>query len=60
LEKEKPKNTKDLSEEAVVALRQNLSQPGKLILIKDEGLPYTTNSLLIIADSANNRILIVD
>lgn len=33
LEKDKPKDMKDLSEEAIIALRQNFSQPGKLILI---------------------------
>lgn len=51
LEKNKPKDKKDLSEEAVNAMRQNLSQPGKVIV---------HDGKLIIADSANNRILILD
>jgi hypothetical protein len=32
LEKDKPKDSKDLSEEAITAMKQNLSQPGKLII----------------------------
>jgi len=55
-------------------LRQNLSQPGKVIFVDsevsqtldgrslDKAIPYSEgiDSLLVIADSSNNRILILD
>jgi methylaspartate ammonia-lyase len=38
-----------------------LNNPGKVIVINDtEGLPYDTTDIMIIADSANNRYVIVD
>lgn len=59
-------NSKDaqVPEEAIDALKQNLAQPGKVIVVKgDESapLPYEgISSLLVIADSANNRYVICD
>lgn len=59
--------------EAITALRQNLSQPGKIIYIDaakslaltgevaDVPLPYAdVTELLVIADSSNNRLLVLD
>lgn len=51
LEKNKPKIKKDLAEEQLIAIRQNLSQPGKVIV---------HDGRLIIVDSAHNRILLLD
>ena len=46
-------------------MRQNLSYPGKVITVRalpdQEALPYEgIYHLLIIADSANNRVLVLD
>lgn len=67
LESEKIKKQKasgkepQLREEQIRALRQNLNNPGKVIIIADEeNLPYPTTDLMIIADSSNNRYIIVD
>ena len=54
-----------ISEEAILALRQNMSHPGKVITIRaSEGqqeLPYPgVEQLLVVADSSNNRYLIFD
>ncbi|CDW76170.1 nhl repeat-containing protein 2-like [Stylonychia lemnae] len=51
-----------LREEQIRALRQNLNNPGKVIAIVDtEGLPYPdTTDIIAIADSSNNRFVIVD
>ena len=61
------------NEETITALRQNLSQPGKLIVVNsaksptldgeliDVPLPYeNVTQILVIADSSNNRILVLD
>ena len=53
-----------MPEEAIIALRQNLAQPGKIIVVTaDEGSPFPyagVKSLLVIADSANNRYVVCD
>lgn len=49
-----------LNPEAVLALRQNLSHPGKVTTLKGKDLPYQTEEVLVIADSSNNRYVIVD
>jgi hypothetical protein len=51
LEKSKKRDKKDLTEEGVTALKQNLAQPGKVLLFKKS---------LFISDSANNRIIVLD
>ena len=61
------------SPETITALRQNLSQPGKLVYVnlaslqlrmKDfnvKPLPYeNVTELLVIADSSNNRLIVID
>ena len=54
-----------LSQEAILALRQNMNHPGKLITVRaaegQAALPYSdVSELLVIADSANNRYLILN
>lgn len=43
-------------------MKQNLNNPGKVIAIVDtEGLPYpNTTDIMVIADSSNNRYIVVD
>jgi len=61
------------SPEAITALRQNLSQPGKVIFVDSNKcynlggsavhvpLPYDgVTQILVIADSSNNRLIIID
>ena len=57
------KTGKFTSQETITALRQNLSQPGKVItaLLPDNNNPYPgVSEILMIADSANNRYLILN
>lgn len=53
-----------MPEEAITALRQNLAQPGKVIIVNSSSsnsLPYDgVSALLVIADSANNRYILCD
>ena len=63
----------DINSETITALRQNLSQPGKLIYIDSNrsptldgrtiqvALPYEgVTELLVIADSSNNRLVVLN
>ena len=58
-------NDVEVREEAILALRQNMSHPGKVITIRaaegQQELPYAgVEQLLVVADSSNNRYLIFD
>lgn len=67
LEKDKqlliPGGTIDsIKEEEIIGQRQNLNNPGKVILITDAiGLPYEgVEDLMVISDSSHNRFILVD
>lgn len=49
-----------VNEESINALRQNLSHPGKVLVVRGKSLPYAAEEILIIADSSHNRYVIVD
>ena len=54
-----------ITAESILALRQNLSHPGKVITVRAQDdqptLPYNNvKELLVVADSSNNRFLIID
>ena len=50
--------------EQITALKQNLSQPGKLIVVSKNDIknwPYEqVDQVLIIADSSNNRYVVLN
>jgi hypothetical protein len=51
--------------EMIIAQKQNLNNPGKVIIVpdingKDLGYDESVKNLLIVADSSNNRVIILD
>ena len=58
---ENPVAKAKIRDEEIRALKQNLNNPGKVIILTDlAGLPYEAKDIMVIADSSNNRFLIVD